>query len=244
MSNKNSDSQKLIKQLKAISSPDTVRDNHKKYILNGNYTQSISEIHEYCIKNIITEQAEGFYKAFYISELSTTLIDYFIKMEQFKRENRYEEFCLSIYQQIETIVNYIFKQNNIEKYIESNLNKIVLTKYDVSSEGYVTNGKYNLKYLIFYNSHEWNAKTKFKSILYINYFRENIGYNTNEFYERSKILSEIYNMRNLVHSGTILYPSQQEIIERSIKNKFKNYLKYQGFLEDFITKIHNNNNII
>ena len=59
--------------------------------LNGSATiyrsnnSEISEIHEYCIKQILHDQSKMFYKDFKLIEIKDTLCNDFIRMEQFRR---------------------------------------------------------------------------------------------------------------------------------------------------------------
>jgi len=66
----------------------------------------VQNIYEYCIENIIDKQAEEFYSDFKIKE---KLIEDYKNMEHERRRDDFERFCLSMYQQIELIMNKPFK---------------------------------------------------------------------------------------------------------------------------------------
>jgi hypothetical protein len=65
----------------------------------------IEEIYEYCLRKIVREHAEQFYRDFKLVDIKDKLIEDFIRMEKFRREDNFEDFCLAAYQQLENIVN-------------------------------------------------------------------------------------------------------------------------------------------
>ena len=109
MSDNNKD---LIKLLDFISELTAKPDNSwfKKELINklnpsntiyrSNNTE-ISEIHEYCIKQILHDQSKMFYKDFKLIEIKDSLCNDFIRMEQFRREDNFEEFCMAMFQQLD-----------------------------------------------------------------------------------------------------------------------------------------------
>lgn len=246
MSNKTNDYKRAIKKIS------TSIVQNKEPIINNlidnrfpsvHSNQLINEIHEYCIKKILQDQAEGFYKCFFLIDLVPLLIPPFLRMEQFKREDRYEEFCLALFQQLEILTNYIFKNTSIQNYIEKNSNKLVCNKYNYTTQKNNLSGTEKVSTIIFFEENiKWTAISKFKAILFVNYFNEDIGNNTFEFYRKSTILSEINNVRSLVHGGESLYGNQKLIAEKSVLNKYTNYIKLSGFLEDFLSTIKINKN--
>ena len=76
----------------------------------------ISEIHEYCIKKILQDQAKMFYKDFNLPSINDELCNDFVRMEQYRREDNFEEFCMAMFQQIEQIVNALF-DSKMKEYI-------------------------------------------------------------------------------------------------------------------------------
>ena len=134
MNEKAKNLQNLLKLVKELSSRDDLLwfkndlKNHFK-ISEPNGLSKIEDIYEYCIKKIIEQQAKQFYSNFKIDELKLELIEDFIKMEQFKREDRFEEFCVSMHQQIENITLYLFEKFKLEKIIEELQDVPSLLKY-------------------------------------------------------------------------------------------------------------------
>ena len=78
------------------------------------YGGMLDDIYEYCIENNIKEQAVGFYKDFPLQPIVPQLIQDFIKMEHFRRKNNFDEFSMSVYQQIEFIVNAICRNTRFD----------------------------------------------------------------------------------------------------------------------------------
>ena len=76
-----------------------------------NEDEKISEIYELCINEILIEQANQFYRDFKYPEIKDTLINDFVRMEKFKRQDNFEDFSLAANQQIECIVNHLCKYN-------------------------------------------------------------------------------------------------------------------------------------
>lgn len=240
MPSRNNDFKKVMKQLASAvpSKNSNCEINNTPSSLLGS-TTLITEIHEYCIKSILIEQAHGFYESFLIEELKSLLISRFIKMEQFKREDRYEEFCLAVFQQIETIVNYFFENDAVKDHIEKNRNQKACMKFDKVIEDYIPTGNKTLGDIIFFkNDLSWSAAAKYKAVLYVKYYNYNIGYNTDTFFAKCKTEREIYSIRNLVHGGVILSDSQQGKADLSLANRYRNYLKYIGFLDDFVSGVN------
>lgn len=86
----------------------------------------ISDVHELNLEQIIKIQAIGFYGNFQFPQKNIDiLIEDFISMEHNKRRNDFEGFALSVYQQIENVVNYIYLRYNLTE-------KLVRDKYNPS----------------------------------------------------------------------------------------------------------------
>ena len=89
----------------------------------------ISEIHEYCIKKILQDQAKMFYKDFNLPSINDELCNDFVRMEQYRREDNFEEFCMAMFQQIEQIVNALF-DSKMKEYIINNKYSIISSWQD------------------------------------------------------------------------------------------------------------------
>ena len=84
--------------------------------LQGNkasWSGKIDEIYEYCLKKNLHEQAEDLYKDFPLVSIRTTLIEDYVRMEEARRRNDFDEFGLHLYQQIEAIVNTLSKDEGL-----------------------------------------------------------------------------------------------------------------------------------
>jgi len=197
----------------------------------------IKEIHEYCVEEIIKKQAEDFYKDFLLDGIKQQLIMDFIKMEHQRRRDDFESFCLSAYQQIENITNFL--HNIILEQWDSNKDMIAFTYFDkVEKE----EKKLKVRAIIFNNQEKenWDAKNKFKSVVYFFYFTKRGFKSLISFNEVIKIFIELYQIRNSNHRGVPPYQNQQEIRDRIFNNQSKYYLKFYGFLEDLVRVITEN----
>lgn len=259
MDEKNKNLQNLLKLVKELSSKDDLEwfkndlKNHYK-ISETNRLSKIEDIYEYCIKDIIEQQAKLFYSNFKIDELRFELIEDFIKMEQFKREDRFEEFCISMYQQIENITTYLFEKFKLEKIIEESQDISSIMRYDkkegklIHDDKSITLGRFIFmkwkkegKDFRLNNSTKWFYNNKFRAVLYYFYYDQQIKYNSNSYNEIYKLGDNLYQMRNKVHRGTNNISNySKKIYDTIIPNHNKYYFKFLGFLEDFVSKINEN----
>ena len=74
-----------------------------------------------------------FYKDFNLPSINDELCNDYVRMEQYRREDNFEEFCMAMFQQIELIVNTL-SNNNIENYVRENWNKY-LVSWDDKNDG-------------------------------------------------------------------------------------------------------------
>ena len=98
---------------------------------------SISQIYEYCIKEIITKQANKFYEDFILKDIKSVLIADFIRMDHFRRDDNFEDFCLAMFQQLENIVIYLFDYFELEKKIIASYNQRVISIYNKEEKKFV-----------------------------------------------------------------------------------------------------------
>lgn len=93
---------------------------------------------------------------------------------------------------------------------------------------------------------------RFRIILFLLYFNQNVD--EWQFEETEALFYEIQQLRNLSHGGKMSsmkqnillgkpLDKQEKIIVESIENKQINFLKYQGFLANFMQKISNSPNL-
>lgn len=207
----------------------------------------ITEIHEYCIKKILQDQAKLFYKDFNLPNINDELCNDYVRMEQYRRADNFEEFCMAMFQQIELIVNTL-SNNNIENYVRENWNKY-LVSWDDKNDG-SQKGKLLWLFIFYYNLSqedllkkmnkpiiEWDFHEKYKSVLAYHYFNKTLS-NYKEFDLISNGIYELYQVRNLNHRGGKKTPKQIEVTSKIKDSKSKYYFKFLGLFEDFVTRIN------
>jgi hypothetical protein len=151
-------------------------------------------IYEYCIEERIRHQANEFYLCFPVQELQSVLIEDFIKMEHERRRNDFEAVGLCVYQQIEAIVNYLYKAV-VEPVWDSDREKVVTDYYDRKKGVQTTR---TLEQQVFFkDKREWNATAKFKAVSYYCYYRE--SWSVFEMTSLVDKFRDVYLLRNKVH---------------------------------------------
>ena len=250
--------QELIKLINFIVEISNIPDNSwfkndlvsklmPKSLSQLSHKNEINEIHEYCIKQILQEQARMFYKDFKLFDINDILCKDYVRMEQFRREDNFEEFCLAMFQQIEQIVNTL-SNSTIESYVRENWNTYLLNwkdKRDGSSKG-----KLLWQFVLNFNmSHEdiitkinkpitdWDFNLKYKSVLIFYYFNKTIT-NYKDFDLVSNSIYELYQVRNLNHRGGKKTPKQVEVTGKIAESKSRYYFKFLGIFEDFVSKVN------
>lgn len=203
----------------------------------------IDEIYELCIEKILREQANQFYKDFPIKEINPQLIEDFIRMEQFRRKNKFEDFCLAMYQQVECITNRIGR--------EKVLNDVALKLmgYPAYTDGNIKNriGEYQIAKLLFMDKvleksdrpiSEHFAVDKIRCIIYFVCYKANMQSNDyNNFIEINELMNELYQYRNKNHRDTLTTEYQKKIYDKINPIKDFYYLKLIGVFATFIEKI-------
>jgi hypothetical protein len=215
----------------------------------------LSQIYEYCIKKIAKEQAEKFYNNFKLDSVKQKLIDDFIRMETFRRNDNFEDFCLAAFQQIEAITNELSKRNELKKFIIENrfLNPFVV--YDVGQSLYIRkeSTKQNIGKLIFQKANEdeineslkqdpikWFFTQRFRAVLFYHYFNTEIKSNQDKFDLIYDLGNYLYQARNLNHRSSENSKFQEKILNEILPNKYNYYYKFLGFIEDFTSVINKN----
>ncbi len=214
---------------------------------------AIDEIYEHCIKLIIKDHAQKFYFHFKLLDIKEKLIEDFIRMEKFRRDDNFEDFCLAAYQQLESIISRLIKDPHFIEYFRQNKDLPAVLKFDMATQTFVRKGNQTIGKLIFSTSDnnrinnfligkidDWYFTYKFRAVLYLFYFNKEIKTNTDLFDRVYKIGNYLYQGRNLNHRGSVQTQYQQEIIDDLIPNQHKYYFKFLGFLEDFISSINEN----
>jgi hypothetical protein len=216
-----------------------------------NTDDSINHIYEYCIKDIIAKQANKFYEDFIIDDIKNVLISDFIRMDHFRRDDNFEDFCLAMFQQLESIVIYLYDYFELEKKIIANYDQRVISIYSKEEKKIIrkNNGiylsnfifqKYKLENPFELYKQEFFFNNKIRAVLYYFYFNETIEYNSNKFDEIFNMANNLYQIRNLNHRGGGKNEYQQKLIDEIMPNHNKYYFKFLGFLESFVSVINNN----
>lgn len=197
----------------------------------------ISEIYEYCIEKVIKEQSEQFYKYFPIKEIVPKLVEDFCRMERYKREDNFEDFCLAAFQQIECITNWFCQRERFIKLYESKKGNDSNVKDKTGNSPSVLNLILKSKaeerktlpmMKLFFNE-------RIRAVLYFVYFDEQTY--KYAFDTKYNELNELYQCRNLNHRGSVPEKYQEDIIAAIIPHKYQYYLKFTGLLVDFVGHI-------
>jgi hypothetical protein len=231
------------------------KENLKKVLLlnnNSSFSQ-FDEIYEYCLKKIIKEHAKQFYNDFKLLDIKPRLVDDFVRMETFRRDDNFEDFCLAAYQQLEVIISELIISTDFSNYIRENKDLPSLLKYDVATGNFIRRGNQTIGKLIFLTSDQvkintlinapiqsWFFNHKYRAVLYYFYFNKEVKTNSDLFDRIYEIGNFLYQGRNLNHRGAVQSQYQQNIIDDLIPNQHKYYFKFLGFLEDFISKVNTN----
>jgi hypothetical protein len=191
----------------------------------------INEIYEYCIANILEQQAENLYNCISDVNLRETLIFDFIRMEKFRREDRFEDFCLAAFQQIEAMVNFVLKK--YPEYKENCHRQLVFSafsKYDAETQTWISKpgkttgeflfgGKFkNSKSQDLYKKFEmdiffWEIFQRLKFIIYFHYYDSKMEYH---FVQRElDLFLKLKNLRDLNHRNTNLKEEKKNEIVSS-----------------------------
>ena len=210
---------------------------------------AIAKIYEYCIKEIIQKQAETFYKDFKLLTIKHQLVSDFVRMEHFRRDDNFEDFCLAIHQQLEAIINYLctdkldfcnriildknkscYKIKNKEKnfWEEFKLWQLIISTYKTQLDA---DKLFNQQLIM------WEYPLKLKAVIYYYCFSQKI-WDFYKFKEYNDLANEVYQSRNLNHRGGFQYETQKQLTDKIKNESHKYYFKFLGFLEDFTSKIN------
>lgn len=214
-----------------------VKTDSASSVSNGALSDRVDEIYEYCIERVIREQSEQFYKHFPIKEIIPQLIEDFCRMERYKREDNFEDFCLAAFQQVECITNWFCQR---ERFINLYESKKELDSCVKDKSG---NAPSVLNLIIKANPNERKElplmklffNERIRAVLYFVYFDEQTYKYV--FETKYKELNELYQCRNLNHRGGVLEKYQQDVISYIIPRKYQYYLKFTGLLVDFVGHI-------
>lgn len=227
----------------------------------GSSNPKIRRIYEYCIKEVVNKQAEDFYLHFPCSDLRPFLVKDFISMENYRRNNDFDRFGLSIYQQIELITNYLFQTKDFRIKLRTERKAPAYVSWSNEAKDYVRLGDPNVERALLIppkgvaqewidryfdkdgyptnqnskDTNQWPMKKKVRAILYFYYFGSRVKkYELNGPYEAYEA---IHDVRNRVHRDV----SEDKPIEGKLKEikgrESQYYLRFYGFLADFISRL-------
>lgn len=212
----------------------------------------LNEVHELNLEQIIRVQAYNFYKYFPFEPLKKELTKDFIEMEHCRRRDDFYRFSVAVYQQIENITNYLFKENNLwPKTVDTINSEISETEkpkswFKISTQFVYPNNSSNVnqdkitEYVLKTNEMNIKYRDKFKIVLFYEYFKSNtVQYN--KWLSMVDTAAKLYSARNKVHRGSIDTEYQEKILLEIELNKYSYYLLFSGFLADFVTTIILNN---
>ena len=236
---------KLRKQLRVASANFGLLDDER-----------INQIYEYCIEEVIRQQATEFYADFPLFTIKDDLIEDFVRMEFFRRKDNFGDFCLALYQQIECMTNTILSDERLSDITKSmwELPAYLNTKecknppiFDRSYRSYGSDytiakllfpyenkqsGNSNASEKIAIPLQKQSAKDKMRIIVYF------LGYKAmmkssdyDSFKEVTSLLKDIYQCRNMNHRGNSPSP---EIQDRILPLKSLYYFKFLGVLAQYV----------
>ena len=236
---------KLRKQLRVASANFGLLDDER-----------INQIYEYCIEEVIRQQATEFYADFPLFTIKDDLIEDFVRMEFFRRKDNFGDFCLALYQQIECMTNTILSDERLSDITKSMwelpayLNTKECKNPPIFARSYWSDytiakllfpyenkqsGNSNASEKIAIPLQKQSAKDKMRIIVYF------LGYKAmmkssdyDSFKEVTSLLKDIYQCRNMNHRGNSPSP---EIQDRILPLKSLYYFKFLGVLAQYVEYI-------
>ena len=212
---------------------DSTNDVPSTSTIIGVADEKIEHIYEYCIEDVLQRQAEEFYANFPVPELVPRLIEDFIRMERFRREDNFGDFSLAAYQQIEAIVNYVHKKLS------------ALTFFDIIKDqpAFANNQIQDRKKL---KDNEWTVEKyiKLRNALWLDKLRMVLYFVKDATISFDKVLNDIigdiYVSRNDgTHREIELTAKQEERRDEILANKSVHYLIFESALYQFVNGIAN-----
>ena len=198
-------------------------------VVNGN-NEKIDHIYEYCIEEVLQRQAEEFYAYFPISEIASELVEDFVRMERFRREDNFGDFSLAVYQQIECITNHLYDNlasqtffNTIKDQPAYAIKQIENRNKQLKKEKPVAD---------FIKLDKAGAMDKVSMVLY--FIKDATMQFDNSLFQS---IRDIYECRNLNHRESKPTEKQAERISRILPYKSSYYLMFQGTLFSFVAGI-------
>ncbi|MDD5977092.1 MAG: hypothetical protein PUC08_06095 [Bacteroidales bacterium] len=229
---------KLRKQLRVASANSGLLDDER-----------INQIYEYCIEEVIRQQATEFYADFPLCTIKDDLIEDFVRMEFFRRKDNFGDFCLALYQQIERMTNTILSDERLSDITKSMwelpayLNTKECKNPPIFDRSYWSDytiakllfGKNNASEKISISLKDQYAIDKIRIIVYFLGYKAMMKYSDyDSFNEVTSLLYDIYQCRNMNHRGNSPSP---EIQDRILPLKSLYYFKFLGVLAQYVEYI-------
>ncbi len=210
----------------------------------------LKDIYEYCIANVLEQQAVNFYKWVDDVNLKETLISDFIRMEKFRREDRFEDFCLAAFQQVEAMVNFVLNKNG--EYLvrgAAELHNPAFSRYSSEVRKKIrVDGNTVGEYLFGNKSNKpaslnvdnsfqrpiarWEAFQRVKLMVYYHYYDGEMNYS--EVDSQFSLFIMLKNMRDANHRNTeAVEDRKQREVEDIRSNRAKYYIKFSDLLIQF-----------
>ena len=219
--------------------------------------ERINDIYEYCIEDIIKKQATEFYADFPLQTIKDLLIGDYIRMESFRRKDNFEDFCLSLYQQIECMTNKLCENKDLSDITEIMWGHPAYLKIEKGKDTSIYNrgGDYTIASLLFPGNNKQsgntNAFVKSRISLQTQYAMDKIrtivyflGYKAmmksgdyDSFVEITSLLNDIYQCRNMNHRGNSQNQWEKETFDRIFPLKSLYYFKFLGVLAQYVEYI-------
>ena len=219
--------------------------------------ERINDIYEYCIEDIIKKQATEFYADFPLQTIKDRLIGDYIRMESFRRKDNFEDFCLSLYQQIECMTNKLCENKDLSDITEIMWGHPAYLKIEKGKDTSIYNrgGDYTIASLLFPGNNKQsgntNAFVKSRISLQTQYAMDKIrtivyflGYKAmmksgdyDSFVEITSLLNDIYQCRNMNHRGNSQNQWEKETFDRIFPLKSLYYFKFLGVLAQYFEYI-------
>ena len=219
--------------------------------------ERINDIYEYCIEDIIKKQATEFYADFPLQTIKDRLIGDYIRMESFRRKDNFEDFCLSLYQQIECMTNKLCENKDLSDITEIMWGHPAYLKIEKGKDTSIYNrgGDYTIASLLFPGNNKQSGNTnafvksrislqtqyamdKMRTIVYF------LGYKAmmksgdyDSFVEITSLLNDIYQCRNMNHRGNSQNQWEKETFDRIFPLKSLYYFKFLGVLAQYVEYI-------
>lgn len=220
--------------------------------------ERINDIYEYCIEDIIKKQATEFYADFPLQTIKDRLIGDYIRMESFRRKDNFEDFCLSLYQQIECMTNKLCENKDLSDITEIMWGHPAYLKIEKGKDTSIYNrgGDYTIASLLFPGNNKQsgntNAFVKSRISLQTQYAMDKIrtivyflGYKAmmksgdyDSFVEITSLLNDIYQCRNMNHRGNSQNQWEKETFDRIFPLKSLYYFRFSTVWHNHLRNKH------